>query len=200
MTVGFIFTAAVFGVAGEASAETKAGVPTSAQIPTSSGGVAAIQNDSLHENTAFFSSLGTTLVGTGMGIGTLVLGAPLSGTVMLSVGLGIGPSIGHIYAHHRPYGLLSAGSRILLIVGGVLAAGFAWNNGAPRRDLQTKLLWAASGVAVIAVPTWAIFDIATAKEAVRKENRRRGFDLSLSPSVVVGERSTALGAVVSASF
>ena len=90
------------------------------------------------------------------------------GGVLIAAGLGLGPSLGHFYAHKMGWFL----PRVL--VGGVLgvvAAGSDWGSGV------TLALLGLTAVTVMAAR-----DIATAPAAARRYNGRRlGFALGLDP-------------------
>jgi len=105
------------------------------------------------------------------------------GGILIGVGLGLGPSLGHFYAHEMGWFL----PRVL--VGGVLGLAAA------SSDLGSGVGLALLGITAVTV--MAARDIATAPSAAQRYNARRlGLALGLAPARGEGRLGLRLGAAV----
>ena len=112
--------------------------------------------------------------------------APL-GTGIASLGLILGPGVGHVYAANTRRFWIGAGTRGLVLASTVAVAailihdssGEIWDEGLPKALLAIGVIGAGVTICTIS----AIHDIATADNSVDDYNSARGFrTLSLRPA------------------
>jgi hypothetical protein len=126
----------------------------------------------------------TTFGVTGLGVGLLQT-EPLSGLAMMALGVAVGPSIGHLYAGEVGHGLLTAGLRLGLGVGGgLLMLGGLFSGldceGSDSACDSGEGLFVGGMVALGGAAVLAVYDLFDSGFAAVRANHRR---VSVTPLV-----------------
>ena len=140
-------------------------------------------------------------------IGSLLLAGHevVGGFVVLALGLGVGPSLGHLYADEPAHAWLTMAGRLTgFSVGGFLVLS-AWASRMveyPRTSKSDAWLQAGFGLAFVAgALALGIYDIVDAPRAARRSNARNGVtNLSLAPVVAPGGPAPSRGLAVQGRF
>jgi len=145
--------------------------------------------DDLSPGFAVALSLFSTLMPVAIGTGVMTR-SPIAGMSLLGLGLGVGPSAGHLYAGELGHFFLLSGIRLALAASGTLmvlfgvAAAFSGEGGG--------LAIGGVTLGVIAVGL-AVYDCVDAPNAVHRANTKGRSSLVVTPTVAAAHGVTQYG-------
>lgn len=175
--------------------------PASAQRPDSSAKEVTTRRDTptaprvgrKSPKRALFYSLGATVLPTAAGMNVGDAGA---GVVLVLLGAGLGPSIGHLYAGNNDQALVGIGLRVGGGALGTLGFASALNASLEGQDAGgSGALFLVGGLTVLIS---GVYDIFTADNAAREYNEAHGLNAQMTPTV--GPRGEQAGLALRVSF
>jgi hypothetical protein len=152
-------------------------------------------------------SIVSTVVPMLLGGGLLVV-QPFAGLALFSLGLGIGPSLGHFYAGEPGHAVITGLLRLGVATGGALLilGGLLSGIDGDSSSTSPEGLFAGGTVLLVAAVGLAIYDMVDAPRAAHRTNASRRTALSFAPVVAqtrdrtTGKEGTLYGLAMSGQF